>query len=78
MRAKLDSQRDMSVVAAADALLSEAHAIAAEDVRLNRTMGERGASPHSMPTSPYSLPNSPEAERSFPAQGCRLVYSPKK
>ncbi len=43
MRAKLDNLRDATVPAAADALLAEAHAIAGEDVRLNRQMGMHGA-----------------------------------
>ncbi len=43
MRTKLDLLRNDTVAAIADALLDEAHAIAEEDVRLNRTMGVHGA-----------------------------------
>lgn len=43
MRAKLDSLRGGMVPAIADALLTEAHAITAEDIRLNRAMGVHGA-----------------------------------
>ena len=43
MRAKLDALRAAPVPAIADALLIEADAITAEDVRLNRQMGAHGA-----------------------------------
>ncbi len=43
MRARIDTLRTENTSAIADALLTEAHAITAEDVRLNRTMGEHGA-----------------------------------
>ena len=43
MRAKLKSVQRTDAGAIANALLREAHAIAAEDVRLNRMMGEHGA-----------------------------------
>ena len=43
MRAKLKSVQRADAGAIANALLREAHAIAAEDVRLNRMMGEHGA-----------------------------------
>jgi methylthioribose-1-phosphate isomerase len=43
MRAKLDALRAAPVAVIADALLVEAHAITAEDVRLNRQMGAHGA-----------------------------------
>jgi methylthioribose-1-phosphate isomerase len=43
MRAKLDTLHATAVADIADALLAEAHAIADEDVRLNRLMGAHGA-----------------------------------
>ncbi len=43
MRARLDTVRALPVAQIADALLAEAHAITAEDVRLNRAMGAHGA-----------------------------------
>ncbi len=43
MRATLDTLRTAAVPAMAAALLAEAHAITAEDVRLNRAMGQHGA-----------------------------------
>ena len=43
MRAKLDTMHSAAAPAMADALLAEAHAITAEDVRLNRAMGWHGA-----------------------------------
>ena len=43
MRAKLDTLRAAAVSAIAEALLLEAHAITAEDVRLNRALGQHGA-----------------------------------
>jgi methylthioribose-1-phosphate isomerase len=43
MRAKFDSLQGEVVSAIADALLTEAHAITAEDLRLNRAMGVHGA-----------------------------------
>ncbi len=43
MRAKLGALHALTVTQVADALLAEAHAISAEDVRLNRAMGAHGA-----------------------------------
>ncbi|HTE13736.1 MAG TPA: S-methyl-5-thioribose-1-phosphate isomerase [Burkholderiales bacterium] len=43
MRSKLDSLCGAAVPAIASALLTEAHAITEEDVRLNRAMGQHGA-----------------------------------
>lgn len=43
MHARLDALESASASNIADALLSEAHAIAADDVRLNRQMGAHGA-----------------------------------
>jgi methylthioribose-1-phosphate isomerase len=43
MRARLEALQSGLVCAIADALLTEAHAIIAEDVRLNRAMGVHGA-----------------------------------
>ena len=43
MHATLDALESASASSIADALLSEAHAIAADDVRLNRQMGAHGA-----------------------------------
>jgi methylthioribose-1-phosphate isomerase len=43
MRAKLDTLNTASVPEIAHALLAEAHAIAEQDVRLNRAMGQHGA-----------------------------------